>query len=203
MTLWPMKSRLDLRNDVGWIAVVLGALLALNLGFYLLLNLPRLRALQQLESGGGAARRTLRMAGERVQTMRDLIHSYDDETLKIADFYTNRVGTQAERMTTIQKEVRAIAEEFRIDPEAIDYNVEPAQGSDLLRFQISIPLVGGYANLRQFINRVEGSPHLLLVDEIQLTGAKEGGAMLSLTIRISTYFRTPGVEGKRPPAERT
>ncbi|PYS97015.1 MAG: hypothetical protein DMF50_02145 [Acidobacteria bacterium] len=199
MKIRPLKRGLDLREDLGWIAGVLGALLLLNAGFYLLLNRPRLRALEELQSGGNEVRRALKLQSERCETMRDLVRRYDEETERLADFYAHRLGTQAERMTSIQKEIRAIAEEFRIDPEAVDFTTEAMQGTGLTRFQISFPLTGGYPNLRQFISRVEKSDHLLIVDEVQLTGAKEGGAMLSLTIRISTYFRPPEGEVQPPP----
>ena len=95
--------------------------------------------------------------------MRDLVRRYDEETERLADFYAHRLGTQAERMTSIQKEIRAIAEEFRIDPEAVDFTTEAMQGTGLTRFQISFPLTGGYPNLRQFISRrfLEAAPAFL------------------------------------------
>jgi Tfp pilus assembly protein PilO len=96
-------------------------------------------------------------------------------------------------MTRIQQGLRAIATEFRVDPESIDYTTNDIEGSDLIRFQVTLPLVGGYPNLRHFIDRVETAPFLAVIDSIELAGSREGGAMLSLTIRISTYFRGPGV----------
>ena len=75
----------------------------------------------------------------------------------------------------------------------IDYTTNEIEGSDLVRFQVTLPLVGGYPNLRHFIDRVETAPFLAVIDSIELAGSREGGAMLSLTIRISTYFRGPGV----------
>jgi len=96
--------------------------------------------------------------------------------------------------------VRSIAAEFHIDPESIDYNPQESQGSGMTMFQITIPLVGGYPNLRQFINRIESSRHLLIVDSVELTGAREGGAMLSLTIKISTVFHAPAAPAAPAPA---
>jgi Tfp pilus assembly protein PilO len=190
----------DLRGDLWRIVGVLGVLLLLNLAFYLLLNLPRLRALDNLQAASSAAGRALLTGTARRDAMRELIRRYDEETVRLEDFYANRLGTQADRMTSIQKEIRSIAVEFRIDPEAIDYTPSEVQGTDLTSFQITIPLVGGYPNLRQFINRVEKSQHLLIVDEVQLTGAQGGGAMLSLTIKISTCFRSPRPEPARAAA---
>jgi Tfp pilus assembly protein PilO len=185
------RKRFDLRQDLLRVVAILGVLLLLNVGFYLFLNLPRLRALADLTSGRDAVRGTFIEMSKNCQAMRDLVARYDDEAARLHRFYADRLGTQMERMTRIQKAIRAIAAEFRIDPESIDYNTSEVEKSDLTRFQITIPLVGGYPNLRHFINRVETSPYLAIIDSVELSGSREGGAMLSLTIRISTYFRAP------------
>jgi len=194
------KRRFDLRENLWRIAGALGVLLLLNLGFYLLLNLPRLRALQSLEERRNTAARDLRSTTARCDRMRDLVAQYDEETKRLDGFYDNVLGSQMDRMTSIQKEVRGIASEFHISPESIDYNPQESPGNGMTLFQITIPLVGGYPNLRQFINRIESSKHLLIVDSVELTGAREGGAMLSLTIKISTVFHSPQVIAAPPPA---
>ena len=142
------RPRFDLRRDLWRVVGVLGALLVLNLGFYLFINLPRLRALGALRARRDGARGELRQASQRGETMRGLLARYDEERARLDDFFSKRLGTQAERMTTIQKEIRAIACEFHIDPESIDYNPAPVEKTDLTQFQITIPLVGGYGNLR-------------------------------------------------------
>jgi Tfp pilus assembly protein PilO len=187
----PRRIRFDLREDLWRVAIVLGALLLLNLGFYLFLNMPRLQALSDLTSGRDEVRQALAAKATDCQAMQDLIARYDSETTNLDRFFNLRLGTQMERMTAIQKEIRSIAVQFRIDPDAIDYRPAKVEGSDLTRFQITIPLTGGYSNLRQFINELESSERLFIIDSVELTGARGGGAMLSLTIRISTYFRAP------------
>ncbi|HXU12133.1 MAG TPA: hypothetical protein VN898_09230 [Candidatus Binatia bacterium] len=194
------RRRFDLRENLWRVGAVLGGLLALNLAFYLFFNLPRLRALESLEDRRNTAARELRTTMTRVEKIQEYIQTYDDQTRRLDDFYQNLLGTQMDRMTTIQKEVRGIATEFHIDPEAIDYNPEEIQGAGLTLFQITIPLIGGYPNLRQFINRIESSKHLLIVDSVELTGAREGGAMLSLTIKISTVFHAPRQAAAPKPA---
>ena len=194
------RRRLDLREDFWTIAGACGALLLLNLGFYTLVNLPRLRLLADLAEGRTQALSNLKTAEQRDAAMRGLVRRYDEEVGRLEEFYANRLGTKAERLTSIQKEVRTIATEFRIDPNSIDYHPEKLEKTDLVRFQMNVPLEGGYPNLRQFISRVESSKHLLTVDSVELTGSQGGGAMLSLTIRISAYFRDPDrASGPAPP----
>ena len=192
------KGWFDLRENLWRIVAVLGVLLLLNLGFYLLFDLPRLRSLQNLEERRNSAARDLRGTQTRCDRMRELLAVHDEESKRLDDFYTNVLGSQMDRMTSIQKEVRSIATEFHIDPESIDYNSQEIAGSGMAQFQITIPLVGGYPNLRQFINRIESSKHLLIVDSVELTGAREGGAMLSLTIKISTVFSSPPLPTGQP-----
>ena len=193
----PRRIRFDLREDLWRVSAVLGVLLLLNLGFYLLLNLPRLQALAGLTSGRDEVRQELAGKSRDCRAMRDLVAQYDDESTRLQDFFDRRLGAQIDTMTSIQKEIRSMAVQFRIDPEAIDYRPANVEGTDLTRFQITIPLVGGYPNLRQFINKLESSERLFIIDSVELTGARGGGAMLSLTIRISTYFRMP-----QPPESR-
>ena len=184
------KRGFDLRQDLHWFAGALGILLLINLGFFFFLNLPRVRALGSLRSARDQAQASLKAERERTESMRRLLEKYDAEVVHLDDFYDNWLGTQASRMTAIQRRIRQIAREFRIDPESINYNVTEVEETDLMSFQITIPLVGGYPNLRQFLYRVESSKHLLTVDSVELTGSREGGAMLSLTIRMTTHFKS-------------
>jgi len=190
----------DLRENLWRIVAILGALLLFDLGFYLLFNMPRLRSLRGLEESRNSAASDLRGTQGRCDKMRAKLSQFDEQTKKLDDFYGNVLGTQVDRMTTIQKEVRSIATEFHIDPESIDYTSQETEGGGMTLFQITSPLVGGYPNLRQFINRIESSKHLLIVDSVELTGAREGGAMLSLTIKISTVFHSPPLTVMAPPA---
>jgi len=194
------RKRFDLRQDIWRVVALLGTLLLLNAGFYAFLNLPRLRALSDLATGRDEGRRAVADITRSCQSMQDLVDRYDQESGRLDQFYTDRLGTQLERMTRIQQGLRAIATEFRVDPESIDYTTNDIEGSDLIRFQVTLPLVGGYPNLRHFIDRVETAPFLAVIDSIELAGSREGGAMLSLTIRISTYFRGPGVV--KPPGSK-
>lgn len=192
------KRSFDLRRDLKWIAGGLGVLLVANLGFYLFLNMPRLRALSDLRSARASVLSSLKVTTDRIERMNQLIQAYDEEVVRLDDFFENRLGTQSSRMTAIQREVRAIAREFRIDPESLDYVTSEVEGTDLIRFQVTIPLTGGYPNLRHFLNRIESSQHLLTVDSVELTGSREGGAMLSLTVKMATYFKTLDRERRRP-----
>jgi hypothetical protein len=68
---------------------------------------------------------------------------------------------------------------------------------------ISLSIEGNYANLRRFIRDVESSPRFVVINGVQLEGINETGAdaatrgaLVSLRLDMSAYFRPAGV----PPA---
>ena len=56
---------------------------------------------------------------------------------------------------------------------------------------MTVPLEGGYANLRRFLQAVEVSDKFLVVERVALGEGKRGGAMLQLSITLATYFDAP------------
>jgi hypothetical protein len=135
------RKRFDLRQDIWRVVALLGTLLILNAGFYAFLNLPRLRALSDLATGRDEGRRSVIDITRSCQSMQERIDSYEQETGRLDQFYTDRLGTQLDRMTRIQQGLRAIATEFR-STESIDYTTNDI-GERLIRFSHP-PLVGGY-----------------------------------------------------------
>ena len=70
---------------------------------------PKEEALSDLASGSDAVRKALVDVSRSCQSMQDLIARYDVEQTRLDAFYTDRIGTQMERMTSIQQALRAIA----------------------------------------------------------------------------------------------
>ena len=58
-----------------------------------------------------------------------------------------------------------------------------------------VPLQGGYAALRQFLNAVEESDKFLLVERVVLAQGQDGGVLLQLNITLTTYFDAPPAPG--------
>jgi len=184
-------QRFDIREERYRVAGCLGVVAILNLLLYLTLNLPRMHR----ESVEGArvvsVTQSLSEVSRRVALMKELDNRFETESTKINTFSSDILGTKDSRMIRIQREVRALAASFGMDPETINYQPEFLGDVSLVRFQINVPLVGDYRNLRQFINKVEQSNNFLIIDSVTLGGAKDGGALLDLNIQLSTYFNSP------------
>ena len=184
-------KRFDIREERLRVGVVLAVVAIVNLILYLTLNLPRLHSESVEGRRVEAVTQNLSELSRRVGLMKDLDQRFETEKGKVDTFYNDLLGDKENRMIRIQREVRKIAAGLGMDPESISYQPEFLDKVGLVRFTINVPLVGDYRNLRQFINRIENSENFLTVDSVTLGGSKDGGALLDLSIQLSTFFSAP------------
>ena len=198
-----MLKRFDIREERVKVIVVLAVLAVVNLALYITLNLPRMHRQAVEERKVTDLTQNLAEVSRRVALMKDLDQRFETEKTKVDTFYNDVLGAKDTRMIEIQREVRSIAASLGMDPETIAYQPEVLDKVGLISFNISVPLAGDYRNLRQFINKIEKSQNFLIVDSVSLGGAKDGGALLDLNIRLSTYFAAPELLGiQKTPAEK-
>ncbi len=192
--------RFDIREERLRVGAVLGAVAVLNLVLYLALNLPRMHKETVEGRRVEVVTQNLSELSRRVGIMKDLDQRFETEKGKVDTFFNDVLGSKDSRMIRIQREVRAIAASLGMDPESISYQQEFLDKVGLVRFTIGVPLVGDYRNLRQFISKIENSENFLIIDSVTLGGAKDGGALLDLSIQLSTFFNAPEMKGLQPAA---
>jgi len=198
-----MLKRFDIREERMKVALFLGVLAVANLVLYITLNLPRMHRQAVEERKVTDLTQNLAEVSRRVNLMKDVDQRFETEKTKVDTFYSDVLGSKDTRMIEIQREVRAIAASLGMDPETIAYQPEVLDKVGLISFTINVPLAGDYRNLRQFINKIEKSKNFLIVESVSLGGAKDGGALLDLSIRLSTYFVAPELRETQPaPAEK-
>jgi len=193
-------KRFDIREERFRVGAVLAAVAALNLILYLTLNLPRMHRESVEERRVEAVTQGLSELSRRVGIMKDLDQRFETEKQKVDAFYNDLLGEKENRMIRIQREVRKIAAGLGMDPESISYQPEYLDKVGLVRFTVNVPLVGDYRNLRQFITRIENSENFLIIDSVTLGGSKDGGALLDLSIQLSTFFGAPEMKEMREAA---
>jgi Tfp pilus assembly protein PilO len=72
----------------------------------------------------------------------------------------------------------------------VQYENEQLDNGALERFAIVVPLAGGYAALRKFIQSVESSDSFLVIERVALDAGKSSD-VLELKITLATYFIAP------------
>ena len=104
-------------------------------------------------------------------------------------------------MIGVQLEVARLAREYGIALDRVRYENEVMDNGALERFAIVVPLTGGYAALRKFIQSVESSENFLVIERVAL-GSGKSIDVLELNITLATYFIAPDANldelGKKP-----
>lgn len=173
-------------------AAVLVVLDLAALGWYQLAYSGFTRSVDQQLAGRAAdAERLERLVETRRADAERL--RYNREELE--KFYSERIGSPAERLTKVISEVRSLARTAGLEPAAIDYPGEPIAELGLIERSFSFSVRGSYAELRRFINLLEVTSTFLTLEEVQLTGRGDGSE-LRISLQLSTLFAAePGEAG--------
>lgn len=188
------RKKLDLLKIITPLFAVSLVLIAANIVVFLFWTSPRLLKAQKQEEKITKLNRDIESAERELGRVRSTKQELTRTLGDMEKFYDEMLSSKLERMTLIQKEFRNIATKFGIDMERVSYSHAIKEDSNIVEFQISVPLEGTYENLRQFIYEVERSEHFFIIDRISLTGGRETGEILKLKISLLTYFKREGAE---------
>jgi Tfp pilus assembly protein PilO len=143
-------------------------------------NAPRIQELERREKAVEA----------REAYLQGLVQVDEDLTRLRRDV----LQTRDRRMISVQEELYELAQDFNINIDQVTVQNEILEREGIDRFAMTVPLRGGYANLRRFIQAVEESDTFLVVERVGLVEGAEGGVLLQLNITLATYFDLPGFD---------
>ena len=185
------RFKFDLRQAGRYITIVLGLLVVTNGILYFLATRPRVQEYTSLQEGTGPQQDALKAHRAEVEER----EAYLEALLKAeADLITLRediLSTRQQRMVDVQLELAALAQQFTIDVDSITFDSELLHEEELDKLVMTVPLEGGYGNLRKFLRAVEDSEKFLVVERVALGEGKTGGVLLQLSISLATYFDAP------------
>ena len=107
-------------------------------------------------------------------------------------FYGQRLATEEANLTKVIAEVKSLAAQAGLIPDAIRYEKESMEEDELIRRTLSFPVEGTYEQLRRLINFLELSESFLILEQIGLQGTEENtGGLLRINLEIATLFAAP------------
>jgi len=187
----PRRVRFDIRRQGLPVLVVLIVSIVLNtLGWAVLVRPKATEHFDRTRGGVGEDQRLL-------QEYRDSVvdaEAYVTGLGKAADDWrylrTEILSTREDQLVEVQQELTRLCAEFRIDINTVSITNEVLREEGLDRFAMVVPLEGGYANLRRFLQAVEASDKFMVVERVALDGATHGAASrnLRLNITVASYF---------------
>lgn len=185
------RRRFDVRRDGKLVAIVVGAVLALNLGFWYVLVRPlenELSALRRDEENAGQARAR---SSERLGVLRETRDHARTVEAGVNSFFEEMLATRAERSVDFQRSLSKVGKEFGVRPQQVNIGFADLEQEGIEVMSVTFPIEGGYENLRRFLARLESLDQFLIVREVALEGGDEGGRVLRLAVRLETFFNDP------------
>ena len=194
------KFRIDVRQASRDLLIVFGSVLVANALFYLLLVRPRTEEYRELTSENAPRLQALERREEGVRQQEEYLDALTLAETDLDRLRKDVLATRDLRMISVQAELARLADQFSINLDQVRYQNEALEDEGLERFAMVVPLEGGYANLRKFIQAVETSDRFLVIERVALAEGAEGGVLLQLNITLATYFDLPGARKERKPA---
>ena len=94
--------------------------------------------------------------------------------------------------STVLSELNQAATDSHLKPKEAAFASEPIEGSDsLTMMQISANYEGAYADLIHFINLIDKSDSLLIIEGLNAT-PQQGSGTLNVTLKLDTFVREDG-----------
>jgi len=195
------KLRFDVRANGKQAAIVLALGLALNVGAYLALVRPHVRQAKTLEKESEPRLQQIKDREAEVAAKEKFVQAVETASKDLTSLRQDVLSTKRQRMIAVQLEVAELASRFGINLQRVQYEPpDPDQtGKEgLERFGMKVPLKGGYANLRKFLQAVEASDEFLVIEQVGLEGGPAGETGLELNITLATYFDAPELRQQAP-----
>lgn len=168
---------------------------------FLLVNLVAFGIYQAVYADEAAVSQSrLEEAQEQLATLRERRHELEDyigrvqSTLEAVDqLYGTELASEEERLTAILREVKRLAREANLEPQATTYPKEELEDYGLTRRAFVFTVQGTYFDLRKLINSLELSDSFLTLEDVSLSESGRTGNRLTIALRLSTLFSEGGV----------
>ena len=171
--------------------VPLAVVFALNIVFLVAVVLPLSRSVAASEQRLAAAERERDAAEAEFKQAESLREGKGRVTSELDTFYQQVLPsnvTVARRLLQLGLQLRA--REHGVDHQRSSASEEELRGSTLRRLSMETRLSGDYDDIRALIYNLETSPEFIVIDSVALAEGEDSNAPLSVSMGVSTYYRT-------------
>ncbi|HUS05216.1 MAG TPA: type 4a pilus biogenesis protein PilO [Bryobacteraceae bacterium] len=185
----PKNMRRDPRLIV---RVVLGALLLANLAAAFAVFRPFGGSAEELDAQAVALRQQVQQKQASVQRLRALAAKIEGGRTAEDEFLNTYFMRRQTASSTIVSELMKSAKDSGIKQAEHSYSFDPVEGSDTLSMMTIVGnYEGTYADLLQYVNRLDKSPRFLILDSLA-AAPQQGGNTLRVNIKLNTFVREDG-----------
>lgn len=115
----------------------------------------------------------------------------DRAVTELATFYTSVLPkdlASARRLTHLR--IAQMARQHGLRYARATSEPVPERNSTLTRLKTDVSLGGTYGEIRSFVHTLETAPEFVVIDNIQLSENGVDGANLTITLALSTFYRS-------------
>ncbi len=177
------------RDPKAAVRTVLGVLLLANLiAAWFVFQTPG-GSLEELESSVLSAQKTLTARQAALQRTERAVELASKASASGGEFLETYFLARQTAYSTLLVELEDAASKAGIRARDRSYNYEPVEGSeDLGMLTINANYEGTYADLIQFVNAVDRSKRLLIIDQMAAQPQPQAGALV-VNLRMNAFFR--------------
>ncbi len=183
--------RFDIRNVSRNLFIGIALFFVANVVFYVLIARGTVREYDRLRLESGPRFDRLEARRLEVERQEAFLAALTKAEADLSKLREEVLSTRERRLVEVQLEVADIADRFSVPMESVASANEVLSDERIDRLEMVVPLEGGYANLRRFLQAVEDSTEFLVVENVRLGEAQDGGSLLLLNITLATYFDVP------------
>jgi Tfp pilus assembly protein PilO len=180
-------------NNVGALTRLgLGLLVAANLvaGYFVLR--PMGGSPDELRQQATEMRAQIRQQQSALDRMRLLASKIEAGRGEGDQFMTKYFLPRRTAYSVILAELDQVATQAKVTPKESAYAIEPVEGSDTLEMmQITANFEASYADLIRFVNMIDKSNRLLIMESLNAT-PQQGGARLNVMLKLDTFVIEDG-----------
>jgi hypothetical protein len=180
--------------------IILGLLLAANVGFFLTYRVQYQARLDALDARMRTAEQTLASTRESRLKAEATLQSYKKVENDVLAVFDEHWSTQSRRLTVLIGEVKRLALASSLIPNTYSFTRGATEQVSTVtsgrrrnetlgasEMRISFSVTGTYAQARRLINLLELSRQFVIIDGISLSSAD--AETLSLNLQLKTLFR--------------
>jgi Tfp pilus assembly protein PilO len=176
-------------NEHRRLVIALAVALAVNMILYAVVVYPLSQRVANIEQRNKAAEQALAQARTEHAQASGTLTGKGRASAELATFYRDVLPQDlagARRLTYLR--LARLAREANLEYDRSSYEPVGEADSTLTRLQIQMVLSGTYAEMRDFIYRLEAAPEFVVIDNVRLAEGSEGTSLV-VTLDLSTYYR--------------
>jgi type IV pilus assembly protein PilO len=183
------SGNLDWRNPGVYMRAVLGILLVANLVALYLLLVPPGGSLEEMEDRLVSLRQRNITQGRTLERMKALQAKVQESRAAGDKFFASYFMERRKAASTIVSELSTLAKQAGIRPKEHSFILEPVEGAeDLSMMTVNGSYEGTYADLIQFVYRVDRSPRFLIIESLTAAPQQSAG-LLNISIRFHVFVK--------------